>query len=172
MKNSCKFCDPEPAILKRVFYNRHDWYAFLAAPPYAKGHTIVARQKANAQCPSELLREHLQGIDRALSDVVEAIRWHYQPKDVLVASLRGKERHVHWHLIPLWDQQEREWRLEERHESGHLFEFLAHADRSAQSKALDERIRLGWTEEQQRCQFTVAHQSDIDALSQFCRTSA
>lgn len=122
-------------------------------------------------CPRTLLREHLQGIDRALSDVLEAIRSHYRPKDVLAASLRGKEAHVHWHLIPLWELQEREWRLRERHESGHLFEFLADADRVAQSKALDERINHGWTEEEQRHRFTVVHQADIEALSTLCKTS-
>ena len=111
MKEPCTFCDRGPDILERVFYERHDWYAFLAAPPYAHGHTIVARQRAEGVCPKTLFQGHLQGIDRSLSDVLEAIRSYYRPKDVLVASLRGKEAHVHWHLIPLWEVQEREWRL-------------------------------------------------------------
>jgi diadenosine tetraphosphate (Ap4A) HIT family hydrolase len=170
MTCACSFCEPGPDIRKRVFYERPDWYAFLAAPPYAKGHTILARQKAGAECPTALLREHLRGTDQALPDVVEAIRSHYspKPKDVLVASLRGKEPHVHWHLIPLWEEQERAWRLGSRHERGHLFEFLADADRTAQSKALDERIKHGWTAKEQRDHFTVALQSDVNALSRLC----
>ena len=143
MTGACTFCERGPDIQNRVFYDRPDWYAFLAAPSYTKGHTILARQKAGAECPTLLLRE-LQGIERALSELVEALRSHYKPKDTLVVSLRGKEPHVHWHLIPLWEEQERGWRLESRHENGHLFEFLADADRAAQAKAFDERIKHGW----------------------------
>lgn len=164
MKNSCGFCERGDELEKRVIYDQDAWYAFLAAPPYAMGHTILARKGSDAGCPTMLSREHLRGFDAAMADVVELLQSHYAPKDILVASLRGKEPHVHWHLVPLWQEQEREWRLRSRYESGHLFEFLADADQRAQSKAFDERVARNWNPDQQRASIANELKSDVQAL--------
>jgi len=172
ISNTCAFCERGSGLQDRVFYERRGWFAFLAAPAYANGHAIVARVKSGSECPTVLNRVNLQGSDLAIADVVEAIRSHYKPADVLIASLRGREPHMHWHLIPRWQEPERAWRLESRYEGGHLFEFLADADRKAQSRAFDERVQMGWTADEQRVRFCEAHRSDIEALSRLLRGSA
>ena len=118
----CVFCERGDNLQNRTFYEKGDWFAFLAAPEYALGHAILARV-TGAACPTTLTPQNLKGAELALVDVLQAIRSHYRPKDVLIASLRGEEPHMHWHLIPLWEEPEREWRLESKHESGHLFEL-------------------------------------------------
>ena len=165
---SCTFCERDP-LEKRVFYDRGDWYALLAAPAYTKGHTIVARKKTDSHCPRLLLRAHFHGLDAALADVVEALRTHFQPKDVLVASLRGLDPHVHWHLIPLWAEEEGEWRRRFGFENGHLFEFMAHLDVAAQSHALAERTAHGWSVDEQRESMAETLLPDVRSLNALCR---
>jgi diadenosine tetraphosphate (Ap4A) HIT family hydrolase len=159
MYTACVFCERKP-LEPRVFYDRFSWYAFLAAPPYAKGHTILAVKNSGTNCPTTLQHEHLKGLDVALADVVQTLLQHYRPKDVLFASLRGKDPHVHCHLVPLWQEQEREWRVQSLHEKGHLFEFLGYTEKTAQSKAQHEKIERGWSEEDQLLEL----KPDVDAL--------
>jgi diadenosine tetraphosphate (Ap4A) HIT family hydrolase len=164
MKTSCQFCRRDQQLEERVFYDRKNWYALLAAPANARGHAILALKPGGARCPKKLLRAHLQGLDAAIADVVEALEQRYKPKDVLVASLRALDPHVHWHLIPLWTEQEREWRRRSHHEKGHLFEFLADIDKDAQSNALDERMQQDWSTADQRQHFNETLRSQVSRL--------
>jgi len=136
---TCPFCRLDQ-LQDRVFYRDRDWYAFLDKKPLTPGHTIVARVSAgNEECPRLLGHETLEGIDAALAAVIALLMAHFQPKDVLVASLRGKVPHVHFHLVPLWAAEEQQWRQESGHETGRLWQFLGHLDASQADEQGRER---------------------------------
>jgi len=160
---SCVLCERTP-LEPRVYYDWESWYAFLVSPPYVDGHTILAVKKTANDCPSDLSLRHLRGSDVAISSVVDLLKQHFQPKDVLFAALRGREPHVHLHLIPLWEKEELEWRSKSGHPKGHLFEFLGTLERTRQSEHEHERIERGWSVEQQRSVYLARLQPHIDAL--------
>ncbi len=70
-------------------------------------------------------------------------------KDILFASLRGKIKHFHLHLIPLWQEEEKKWRKEKQHEDGHLFEFCGDLESSGDLFYKKERYLKDWTKEEQ-----------------------
>lgn len=161
--SSCILCERTP-LAPRVYYDRESWYAFLASPPYVDGHSILAVKKSEDGCPSELTLRHLRGLDVAIAEVVHLLMQHFQPKDVLFASLRGREPHVHLHLVPLWEDVERPWRSDSGHPRGHLFEFLGVLEKSRQSEHDQERNERGWTEDEQRIEYLPHLKPHIDAL--------
>ena len=160
---SCDFCDRSP-IEPRVYYDRGNWYAFLASPPYARGHTGLAVKKTGKSCPTELAHANLMDLGDALGDVTQFLFERFKPKDILFASLRGRHTHLHLHLIPLWQNDEDEWRQQSAHERGHLFEFLGHLEKTRQSDAEHQRDERGWSEEEQRRRLMPQLQSDINGL--------
>ena len=159
----CVFCDRDP-LESRVYYDRDNWYAFLTSPPYVQGHTGLAVKRSGISCPTELTHAHLRGLDNAISDVAQLLLEHFIPKDVLFASLRGRESHLHLHLIPLWQDDEDEWRSQSGHERGHLFEYLGNLEKTRQLRAEQERNKRGWSEEEQRSRYMPQLQSDVDSL--------
>jgi diadenosine tetraphosphate (Ap4A) HIT family hydrolase len=146
---SCPFCN-SLAISERIFYEDPSWVALLAAPPYTKGHTILAaKTKHNNVCPTGFGLEVIGGLDIAVSKVCETLKKKYGAKDVLIASLRGKIKHNHWHLIPLHEDDENNWRSLSGHNSGHLFEFLGYLEQKGVECAKKEREDKRINEEDQ-----------------------
>ncbi len=159
----CVFCERTP-LESRVFYDQEGWYAFLTAPPYTKGQTILALKKSTLQCPTALSAENLKGIDVAIAAVTQLLLTHYCPKDILVASLRSRDPHVHFHLVPLWEQEEHAWRKRSLRQKGYLMEYLGHVEHSAEIRLEAERARMGWSEEEHRDRIIPQLRSDVDAL--------
>ncbi len=124
----------------------------------------MALKNSGPDCPTALTRGYLRGLDVAIASVIDLMDQHFQPKDVLVASLRGRDPHIHFHLMPLWEAEEREWRRQSLREKGHLFEFLGYVERNAESRAQRERIERGWSEERHRAESAKQLQPDIVAL--------
>jgi diadenosine tetraphosphate (Ap4A) HIT family hydrolase len=159
----CVFCNRTP-LENRVFYDSHSWYALLAAPPYTKGQTILALKKSTTHCPTKLTVENLTGIDVAIAAVTQILLDHFCPKDILLASLRGRDPHVHFHLVPLWAEEEQAWRKHSLRRKGYLMENLAHMDYSAETRLEAERTQMGWSEEEHRDRIIPQLQPDVDAL--------
>lgn len=165
-KSSCPFCDIEKQE-KRTFYKKGNWYAFLARTPLTNGHTILAVCSDSLKCPKRLEPAVLKKVDVALGDVIKALEKHYDPKNILITSLRGSIEHVHFHLIPLWEHEERPWRLVRSYEkeNGHLHEFLGHLEIRTGYKSSCEREEKHWTKEDQRNNTLKKLIPDAKALS-------
>jgi diadenosine tetraphosphate (Ap4A) HIT family hydrolase len=149
----------------RTFYEDEGWFAFLAAPPNLRGHTILAA-KSMGQCPQALTEGILSGIHLALAAVTRVLRARYTPNHVVFASLRVQDPHFHLHLFPVTKEQEEEWRQRKGagYASGRFFEFLGDCDRDARNADRLERDSTGWTEEQQRLEHTGLLGADVAAL--------
>jgi diadenosine tetraphosphate (Ap4A) HIT family hydrolase len=134
----CSFCDRSGCIPDRIFYEKGNWFAFLSAVPHTKGHTILAACKTGAGCPQRMDLNVLAGFDVALHEVSQAIRRCYepQPKNILLASLRGDETHFHMHLVPLWAEEEEDWRRVTGYSKAHLMEFLGALEKKHDFKVL------------------------------------
>ena len=169
MGNYCPFCHFE-AFGDRVFYDDQRWFAILAAPQHTQGHTILLAKKLEVQCPTGLDIAVINGLDEALAKVAKALLQYYRPKDILVASVRGDLSHAHFHLIPLWVNEEREWRSQHLYESGHLLEYLGELERNGDEMAAIQRINRGWSSEEQRAAITTDLQGDVEALKTLCST--
>ena len=162
-KRRCPFCN-RPALEPRVFFEGGNWFAFLAAPFLVRGHAIIAAKGNESACPDVLNAAVLTGVDLALAEVAGALRQHFQPKDILFSCLRGDNRHVHFHAIPLWPEVEREWRRQTLYEGAHLQEFLGHLELTAHVRDTTERIEHGWDKEEQRSDLVRCMSGDVDAL--------
>lgn len=149
----CPFCNLEK-LDRRIFYNQGNWVGFLAAQYHTKGHTILAAHPKYG-CPktSEKLHDECwKTLGVAIKTVVDSLMKYYKSKgvkDILFASLRGKIKHFHLHLIPLWQEEEKKWRKEKQHEDGHLFEFCGDLESSGDLFYKKERYLKDWTKEEQ-----------------------
>lgn len=166
---ACPFCYVDSdSMKKRIFYRDKNWFAILAAPSHTKGHTILAAVRRNHDCPREPSLQVLNGLSTALAKTVEALKKVYQPKDILLASLRGSEGHFHFHLVPLWQDEERTWREShtdrDRYQKGHLMEFLGYVEKQGDERAEAERRKSGLSEEQQRTRIVASQKPDIEKL--------
>ena len=164
MAKSCPFCD-QRKIAARVFRDHGRWCSLLAAPHITKGHAIVAVKAGGAGCPTEINSDILSGLDTALADVSSALMAFYQPKRVLFASLRGHVEHVHFHAVPLWKDEEAQWRNEVGYQSGHLLEFLGHLEKRefARREAIMKERGLG--NEQYRAEIQSALLPDVQRFA-------
>ena len=162
---SCPFCNSEK-LLPRTFYTYANWLAFLAAPPHTRGHTILAAVCPQGNCPQKPDKKVLSGIGGALATVIEVLKEHFKPKDVLFASLRGSEAHFHLHLIPLWKVQEADWRMSKADQNfyatGHLLEYLGVLEQRGDRRAADERGINDWSEDTQREEAVKQEQFQFD----------
>jgi diadenosine tetraphosphate (Ap4A) HIT family hydrolase len=167
MSNDCDFCKREK-LEARVFYEDGGrvkrWFAFLAAPPYTKGHTILAARSNDNKCPDELNPEVLEGIEAAMKAVTGAVQQYYNNKQILLASLRGNIPHFHFHLIPLWKDKEKAWRINKLYEVGHLFEYLGDLEKEKDKEAIQRRIEKDWDRKTQRNNITEDLLPDVDKL--------
>jgi hypothetical protein len=68
----CDFCSRAHDFPDRIFYESKKWFAFLAAPPHTKGHTILAAQPDCGKCPQDMNEDILQGFENALFEVTQA----------------------------------------------------------------------------------------------------
>lgn len=152
---TCVFCDPPENIKTLVFYQDKNWFAFLATPFHTQGHTIVAARKKRPACPEGLEKEILTGLDSAIAKVSRTLMIYYEAKDILIASLRGDIKHCHWHLLPLHENEEKEWRTNNLYERGHLLEYLGFLEKRGEEKAALERIKRGWAITEQRLQIAI-----------------
>jgi len=149
-KVSCPFCNTKD-LSKRIFYyqkndNKNNknknfkFFAFLAAPPHTRGHTILAvYSPSEKECPRKLnsmTLSRLDGLGNALGDVIKVLKVHYDPKDILLASLRGDVKHFHIHLIPLDKNEESEWRKGTGYENSHLMEFIGALEKKGNYREL------------------------------------
>ena len=146
---SCPFCNIEE-LNPRIFYCENNWIGFLAVPYHVKGHAILSALTIKNHCPRKLEDTNYAKLGEALIIVGGAVRRHYNSKDVLYVSVRGDIKHFHIHIIPLYKQQEKQWRLEKLYAKGHLFEFLGYLECIGDTKALQERIKNNRDKEQQR----------------------
>ena len=79
---NCPFCDFSK-IADRRFYEDDNWLAFLAAPYYTSGHTIIAaKHKEGKGCPQGLGANVMIGFDSALSRVAKTLLEKYKAKDI------------------------------------------------------------------------------------------
>jgi diadenosine tetraphosphate (Ap4A) HIT family hydrolase len=70
---------------------------------------LAVYSPSEKECPRKLNSITLSRLGRlgdALSDVIKALKVHYDLKDILLASLRGDVKHFHIHLIPLDKNEE------------------------------------------------------------------
>jgi diadenosine tetraphosphate (Ap4A) HIT family hydrolase len=152
---------------RRIFYRDKNWYAFLAAPFHTKGHTILAAIRKGSKCPKEPSEEVLGGLSIALVKTINLIKKCYQPKDVLLSSLRGSESHFHFHLVPLWEHEEKDWRdkqkCQEQYKKGHLMEFLGFLEKTISKKVETER-KKGSSEEEQRKKIIILLRPEVEKL--------
>ena len=166
---ACPFCDIDSdGMKKRIFYRDKNWFAILAAPSHTKGHAILAALRRSHDCPTEPSLQVLNGLSMALSKTLEALNNVYRSKDILLSSLRGSEGHLHFHMVPLWQDEERTWRDShadrERYQKGHLMEFLGYLEKQGDERAEAERKKSGLSEEQQRTRIVASQKSDIEKL--------
>jgi diadenosine tetraphosphate (Ap4A) HIT family hydrolase len=163
----CPFCQRD-TLEVRVFYDDTRWFAFLAAPYHTKGHAILAvRKQDGMSCPEGLRWEIFAGFDRALATVARVLQKHYQPKDILFASMRGDITHTHCHLIPRWKDEEVRWRENNSYgEKGHLLEFVGFLEKTGDATAKAQRDDKGLTDEEQRTALvnTPSFRADVEAL--------
>jgi diadenosine tetraphosphate (Ap4A) HIT family hydrolase len=165
---SCPFCDRNQ-IEDRIYYENTNWIGFLAAPYNTWGHSIIAAKKQREECPTaEVLNWRIPlCFDSALDKVANSLMEYLdsKPKNILMASVRGDIRHFHFHLIPLWADEEMAWRLQQRYEDpGHLLEYLGFQEKAANEKALFERIKNGWDGAEQRAEITKTLKSAVEEL--------
>lgn len=92
----CPFCDP--SLNERIYFREHGWGAFLDVNEMLPGHSIVARQTSNG-CPDIFKAENLESLHLVLPKISDGLQREYGASNVLVTSLRGKVRHVHFHLL-------------------------------------------------------------------------
>jgi diadenosine tetraphosphate (Ap4A) HIT family hydrolase len=169
---SCPFCNTKD-LSKRIFYcqknddnDKHfKYFAFLDATPHTKGHAILAVLSSSKKCPRQLNITTLARLGNALSDVIKALKAHYAPKDILLASLRGDVKHFHIHMIPLYKNEEAEWRKVTGYENGHLMEFIGALEKRGNNSVLRQEAN-GVKVEQQRANFEKNRKSieDINKL--------
>jgi diadenosine tetraphosphate (Ap4A) HIT family hydrolase len=164
----CPFCDRNQ-IENRIFYENSNWIAFLAAPYHTRGHSIIVAKKKGNECPrvKDLGWHIIHSFDSALADVAESLMkyYNYKPKDILFTSVRGDVAHFHCHLIPLWDDEEKAWRRQQRYDDrGHLLEYLGFLERSGNKRAVFERVMNGWTEPEQRKEITKTLKPYVEEL--------
>ncbi|HYZ91990.1 MAG TPA: HIT domain-containing protein [Actinomycetota bacterium] len=120
----------------REFFDADGWYALLDWRPMVTGHSLLVRVSTD-ECPRELTNDTLAGFEENLVKVTSALRRHYAATtNVLVASLTGKDPHVHFHLVPVWPVDEAQWREESGLKTGSLFQFLGARERSKPDKEL------------------------------------
>lgn len=157
----CPFCEKD--LSKSIFFSGEGWFAFLDSNPILNGHTILARDRSGS-CPDSMTEETLRGIDMVLAKVAEALKAAYSAKHILVGSLRGSVRHMHFHLIPVSDAEEKRWRAASNWEKGHLFQFLGDQEREAFLRHQKERIEMGWSESEQRAHIVASMQNQVSIL--------
>jgi diadenosine tetraphosphate (Ap4A) HIT family hydrolase len=175
---SCPFCHSKK-IQARIYYENINWIAFLAVPYNTWGHTIIAARKKGKECPTvEVLHWCIPPhFDSALAKVAPSLMRlpltkygtpkikHVTPKGILLASVRGDIAHFHFHLIPLWKEEEKDWRTQQRYgDPGHLLEYLGFLEKSSTKRALFERIANGWSEEEQREEITKTLKPYVEEL--------
>ncbi len=124
MTSKCDFCERDRDLKRCIFYEKGKWFAFLSAPPHPRGHTILAAKSKNGECPQEMNKKNLSEVDMALDKVREAIQKAYDPLDLLLVSVRGDIKHFHFHIVPLWPEDEQCWRKVTGYKKAHLMEFL------------------------------------------------
>ena len=163
----CPFCN-FLVLSKRIFYKNNKWFAFLAAPPHTKGHSIIAALSRSNNCPSQPNVTNLSGLDIALSEVIKAIKKQYFPKDVLLASVRGDVKHFHVHLIPLYKNEEHDWRKITGYKDSHLLEFLGSLEKKRDFKLL-ELMANGVSEKKQRSQSEKKLEPEVKELRKITR---
>jgi len=148
-------------LSKRIFYcqkndddnkKHYNYFAFLDSLPHTRGHTILAVLSSSKRCPRQLNIITLSRLGNALSDVIKALKLHYVPKDILLASLRGDVKHFHIHLIPLYKNEENEWRKVTGYQKHHLMEFIGALEKRGNYRVLRSEAN-GVKEEQQRAKF-------------------
>lgn len=164
----CDFCNRVDDLPDRIFYESKNkkWFAFLSAPPHTKGHTILAAQSHCGKCPQEMTEDVLQGVDIALFEVTQAIRQCYdpQPKDILLASLRGDAGHFHFHLVPLWPEDEECWRKVTGYKKAHLMEFLGALEKKHDFLMLEREAKDKKKPCEQRAESTKQMKPEIQKL--------
>ena len=159
---ACPFCNI-PCLSQRIFYKNDKWLALLSAPRHTRGHAILARLSSSQDCPTGFDAVTLSGLGDALSDVTQVIKQQYDPKDVLIASVRGDVKHFHIHLIPLHKDEEDAWRRVTGYKDSHLLEFLGSLEKRRDFQVLELEAK-GKSEEQQRSVAEKELETEIQEL--------
>ncbi|MBP1697810.1 MAG: hypothetical protein H6Q41_2998 [Deltaproteobacteria bacterium] len=139
----CPFCNKHSDVWSRVFYKnpKKGWFAFLDAHPHTKGHVILAAIRRSGPCPQEFDPNTFRSLGGALCDVERAMRECYPGmKSVLIASLRGDVKHVHFHLLPLWPKEEARWRKVTGYPDSALMEFIGSLEKRRDFKRLNLKL--------------------------------
>jgi len=124
--------------------------------------------RKTSNCPTEPSLEVFSGLPKALWNAIQAVKTVYQPKNVLLSSLRGSESHFHFHLVPLYEDEEKAWRNSQKnkegYENGHLMEFLGYLEKQGNERAKEEERKSGLSEEQQRTKIVASQKPEIEKL--------
>jgi diadenosine tetraphosphate (Ap4A) HIT family hydrolase len=162
----CDFCSRVGDFPDRIFYESKKWFAFLTAPPHTKGHTVLAAQPHCGKCPQDMNEDVLHGLEISLFEVTQAIRQCYdpQPKDILLASLRGDAGHFHIHLVPLWPEEEQYWRRVTGYKKAHLMEFLGALEKKHDFLMLEREAKDKKEPREQRADSTQQMKPEIQKL--------
>jgi len=108
----------------------------------------------------------LKGLESALFEVTQAIKQCYdpQPKDILLASLRGDAGHFHFHLVPLWPEDEQPWRIVTGYKKAHLMEFLGALEKKHDYLMLEREAKEKKEPQVQRAESTQLMAPEIQKL--------
>lgn len=164
----CPFCDKPKDVRDCIFYEKQKrgWFAFLSAPPHIKGHAIIAAKERNGKCPQGFDKKVLEDLGIALFEVVEAMSefYNFHINDIIVASLRGNIRHFHFHLLPIWPEEEQRWRDVTGYKDSHLMEFIGSLEKRHDFEVSEVKNKDGKSEEDQRLDWIPKLSGEIMAL--------
>ena len=172
----CPFCDITK-VEKRVFFIGKEWYAFLAAPFHAPGHTILAARinicpTRTDYCPRSFHEVPWQSLGEQLKRVSECLTSYYKSDDILYSSVRGDIKHFHFHLIPFWNDDANEWRLKMGYgEKGHLLEYIGNLEREGDKFANQECKLYKISKEKQREEIEKRLSGDVEELREIMEYS-
>lgn len=114
MSSDCIFCKILAGTIpsRKIFEDDHA-YAFLDIEPFEEGHTLVI-PKFHAETIFDLPPEELAGIMPAVHRVAVLLRHRLGCDGMNVLQSNGAcatqtVPHVHFHLIPRWNDRELHW---------------------------------------------------------------
>ena len=145
---TCPFCN-ELEMKERTFYKTKDWRVLLAAPFHVPGHTILAAMPKNG-CPKRFTQECLAGFDSILPKVDNVLKSKYKYNRLAVCSARAIQPHIHFHLIPVYEESENEWRRRLGYKKGHLLEYLGYLESIGDAYWQSMKAVPGATDETER----------------------
>ena len=81
-----------------------------------------------------------------------------------MSRLRDARTGYHFHAIPLWENEEAQWREEVAYQTGHLLEFLGHLEKRESARRAAIMRERGLSSEQYRAEIQSKLLPDVECL--------